>query len=164
MKITALRRESAVYTPELGLSKDLAERAEKHLGYGGVAQEVAFIDAKTALLKVLQEVGIRPFNIEDVTKYKEKLLKKANRFWNLQSEYRRAGWDTTHIQGYKKPIPEFALHTAIQIREKEPRAEILIEELRYTRIVDPFMIVRLNRVDAYIEVWEEREFTGKRQV
>lgn len=71
-------------------------------------------------------------------------------------------WDDTSIESYERPIPEWVLRTAIQIKEEWPKSELVIEELRAKkRVIDPFLWVRYKGVRLYVSVWNEPKFTGK---
>jgi hypothetical protein len=75
-------------------------------------------------------------------------------------------WDMDTIASYRRPIPEFALQTAVDIRDAHPDAELLICELAENRTVrDPFLVLRLpDGRDLYLEVWNEPGFKRAREV
>ncbi len=82
----------------------------------------------------------------------------------------RAFWQTIPIRDYKKPMPEFALQTAIDLKEQFPEVEFTVEELVLTKdgkVVtdfDPFLRADLpDGTSYYLEVWNEPEFVQTRQ-
>ena len=76
----------------------------------------------------------------------------------LMSEERMLVWEKDLIKDYNRPIPEFALQTALDIKEKLPEASFYIEELRTPKKIDPFLIVEYGKEVFYLEVWNEPGF------
>lgn len=69
------------------------------------------------------------------------------------------------LECYTKPIPEFAIQSALDIKQHCPDAEFVVEEITVEKVVDPFLIVRLpgdGMPQYYIEVWNEPGFTQER--
>ena len=78
-------------------------------------------------------------------------------------------WRRSELGYYHKPVPDFALQTAKDIKEKCPDAKFFIEELEITNVpfADPFLIVKpdsYSKEEFYIEVWNEPKFKQKREV
>ena len=88
------------------------------------------------------------------------IVRAANTPWRF--------WLTTDIKYYREPIPEFALHTAVELKKIDPSAKFSIcslhEELNS---IDPFLVMQLHdddgQHDYYLEVWNEPGFTGQRE-
>lgn len=75
-----------------------------------------------------------------------------------------AEWVSIPIKDYTEAIPEFALQTAVDLKEKCSEAEFFIEELQLKkRPLDPFLVVcDASGNKYYLEVWNEPGFTQKR--
>lgn len=75
-----------------------------------------------------------------------------------------AEWTPIPIGKYTRPIPEFALQTAVDLKQKCPEAEFFVEELQLKkRALDPFLVVHDSQGNKhYLEVWNEPGFTQKR--
>lgn len=86
-------------------------------------------------------------------------------------------WHSTILKKYYKPIPDYAIQTALDITrsaekcglEEKPslHVEEMIEKVNHniTRLdFDPFLVVRICGVDYYVEVWNEPKFNQKRSV
>jgi hypothetical protein len=58
-------------------------------------------------------------------------------------------------------VPEFALSKAIEIKERLPKAEFYVDELKAVKRYDPFLVVVCGRERFYIDVWDERNFEVK---
>lgn len=76
-----------------------------------------------------------------------------------------AEWAPIPIGEYTRPIPEFALQTAVDLKAKCPEAKFFIEELQLKeRTLDPFLVVHDSQGNKhYLEVWNEPGFIQKRQ-
>lgn len=79
--------------------------------------------------------------------------------------WRYAQWNKTPIYKYPEFIPEFAVQTAVDLKEKCPEAYFYIEELRIEGypILDPFLVVKHGDLEYHLEVWNEPCFKDKRQ-
>lgn len=75
-----------------------------------------------------------------------------------------AEWHTIPIDEYPRPIPEYVLQTAVDLKKKCPATEFFIEVLQFQRReLDPFMVARdPNGNTHYLEVWDEPDFNKKR--
>jgi len=76
-------------------------------------------------------------------------------------------WRKCLLSLYSKPVPEFVLQTALDIKERCSDALFFIEELYVEEVVkrDPFLIVQVKGGPAYyIEVWNEPKFKKERSV
>jgi len=83
-----------------------------------------------------------------------------------QFSYMRPGsWQITPLKGYMKPVPEFALHCAVQIKEQLPEAEFSIHEFVQEKgFLDPFLVVSYKGEHHYIAVWDEPTFDAKKKI
>jgi len=110
------------------------------------------------------DLGIHPLVEETVEAYKKKMRSATMRKFHGNSGYSyRVEWAATPLKSYSHPIPEFVLNKAVQIAEKLPKAQFVIEDLRVrqetrTRNFDPFLIVSLGEEQYYVEVWDEPKF------
>lgn len=80
-----------------------------------------------------------------------------------------ATWSTYSLAGYEHPVPEFAMQTAVDLKDRFPATEFHIEQLTVTEkhhplaLSDPFLVVELpDKSLHYLEVWNEPEFDAKR--
>jgi hypothetical protein len=88
-----------------------------------------------------------------------------------------AKWSLILLSEYKKPVPEFVLNTALEIKKKFPNAILQIDELsleeinnksnNYTMIapllatvlfLDPFLVATIDGKEYWVEVWNEPNF------
>lgn len=75
-------------------------------------------------------------------------------------------WGIVPLKGYERPVPEFALQSAVDISKRCHFGTFHICELSRTH--DPFLIWRIPTsksgewMDLYLEVWNEPNFKGKR--
>ncbi len=81
---------------------------------------------------------------------------------------RERKWIMQELSTYKEPIPEYALQTAVDIKQLYPEAEFRVCTLTERKIVvDPFLVLRTRHGrdirDYYLEVWNESEFKGERE-
>lgn len=144
---------------------EILAKAKRLFGYkGGIRKDIGVAGI---LGQVLRELHLKPFDPKRVNRYK---IKKQEQFratlpkTSSFSSYRwRIGWATVPIEEYRQDIPDFVMRKAIQIKEKMPAAQIVIEELtakkeRVARRYDPFLVAKFENEKYYIEVWNEREF------
>ena len=75
-----------------------------------------------------------------------------------------AQWELLNFEYYTGVIPEFALQTVNDLRERFPAICFGIDELSYKNVsIDPFLVVmNAGGGHAYIEVWNEPGFIKKR--
>ncbi len=77
-------------------------------------------------------------------------------------------WNTIWLANYSKPIPEFALQTAIDIAGKFPdmvQRLYVVELQRDSRTADPFLAAVLpGGQELFLEVWDEPGFRRAREV
>jgi hypothetical protein len=152
------------------MQSDLAMEAERLLGYSVMRTRLKLPDP---LLAALAQLEIEPYNGASVAQYKQEMLayaqNEARRMDVAEGidpdsyNARRASWSTRSLDGYAKPVPEFALDKALQIKRACPAATFEIEEL--TIVPDPFLIViydtQLGYTRRYIEVWDEPKFEAQ---
>jgi len=72
----------------------------------------------------------------------------------------RFDWHRTSLCLYHLPIPEFVLQTALDLKERCPDLEMMVEELRVLHYQpDPFLVgVDKRSNEYYLEVWNEPGF------
>ena len=80
-----------------------------------------------------------------------------------------AKWRRITLSSYGKPVPEFALQTAVDIAEHTGTSEVdfYIDQLVVNeRTLDPFLVVRCKKdtTDYYLEVWNEPKFKQEREI
>jgi hypothetical protein len=167
--VPELRREPASEAADL--LTELALKAEAILGYAGLRIKLRI---ETHLLAhALNELGIEPFRIEDVRRYKQEKARDVEQ--KVMREYRRqslsegfervpigthvhAAWHEMPLKGYEGDVPPFALSRALDIKNRVPAAEFEVDELRVDKRYDPFLVVRHGKEQFYIDVWEEADF------
>jgi len=145
---------------------EFSKRASEVLGYD-VLQTYHEKNGLSELQLALVKLEISPLNWKDVKRYQFErkvaeerksfeeaiaYVKEPKSFW-LPSSY----WGERKLEEYKKPIPEFVINKALQIKEICPGVTFQVEELER----DPFLAAILGEEKVYIEVWEEPEFEGK---
>jgi hypothetical protein len=80
---------------------------------------------------------------------------------------REFAWRQIPLGEYRKPIPEFALQTAVDLKRACPRAMLNVEELQTgSPKADPFLTVfdPQTQRNYYLEVWDEPSFSKERQI
>jgi hypothetical protein len=78
----------------------------------------------------------------------------------LLDNRRSLRWVKIPICDYDKPIPEFALSTALAIKKEFNEGRFFIDELVGDE--DPFLVWRYQGWDYYLHVWNEPKFRGQR--
>lgn len=79
-------------------------------------------------------------------------------------------WASVPIKDYVQEIPEFALSTAIQLKEKLPNADFYVVELRQESILmrkptpDPFLVMSCGSKLYYLHVWDEPMFEYRKKI
>ena len=77
---------------------------------------------------------------------------------------RSATWKITPLKEYAGPVPGFALATAKEINQRVCGMTFLIDEMLVEDIQrDPFLVVRGNGEEYYVEVWAEPSYEQKRK-
>ncbi|OHA87686.1 MAG: hypothetical protein A2644_02720 [Candidatus Zambryskibacteria bacterium RIFCSPHIGHO2_01_FULL_39_63] len=205
---------------------DLPEKAEGLLGY----QELSSQKSTLNFRKTLHELGVAPFSVESVEKYKELRVKMSKRLlpdsfiatiyglsaitfllsagpailgwpfgwfsssatighyfvWTCivsvvacfalmvygitRSDVWLGRWRATPLKGYSQPVPEFALLTAIKVKERfsGPEVEMFVHEFVRVEnekvVLDPFLVARHQNKDYFIAVWDESRFEAEQKV
>ncbi|HEV7522972.1 MAG TPA: hypothetical protein VGP89_17860 [Candidatus Angelobacter sp.] len=147
------------------MRSELATEAETMLGYSVLRKRLGM---QSPLTTALLKLEIEPFDAASVKAYKDEMLKYAQNEAAIMDakegisrhswQARQAIWRTSDIDGYSKPIPEYVIEKALQIKKACPEVQFQIEEL--TVVPDPFLIAVLGKVRRYIEVWDEPKFEG----
>jgi hypothetical protein len=86
-----------------------------------------------------------------------------------EKESRKAKtWHRVSLEEYRGVIPEFALITALRLKDVLPTALFFVDELRIKQLPsDPFLVLINSGGDKkeyYIEVWDEPGFKAMRKV
>ncbi len=136
--------------------KILAKESLDVLGYKVLNN---IVHAKRPLARALRKLDIRPYSPESVEEYKEQKLKEQRKKVGGRWSF---GWDVHTLSAYDKPVPEFVLNKALQIKEVIPNVQFAVEELNERASdPDPFLIAFTNTERYYVEVWNEPEFENK---
>ena len=147
------KRAVAVAAPD-SVVAGLAERARDVLGYSVLHNEVT-----KPLARALSELEIEILDEPQVKQYQENMVRDASIRGTVVGK--EAAWEAIAISRYNRPIPEFVLNKAVQIKERLPEAEFFVEELNVKRIPDPFLVVQFGLERYYVEVWDEAKFEGR---
>lgn len=150
--------------------KSLAQRAKDLLGYVGLHANVtgSRLLGKTTgpLTEALLKLEIEPLDTGSVVKYQcEEMARKSEEsicenFSQYTSGYfTTATWDRTRLDKYERPVPEFVINKAIQIKEAVPEVTFSIQHMSDPK-ADPFLLATLNGEVYYIEAWDEPRFEG----
>ena len=152
-----LLERKEVKTPHFGTSlRSLAKSVEKELGYTALSK---IVRRKTPLAKALKKLEISPYDLGTVNQYKDEIRERVQE--ESGSGY-RVRWTPTPLASYTKPVPEFALRKALQIKKLVPDVQFAIEELNISKFdPDPFLIASAGDELYYIEVWDEPKFENK---
>lgn len=129
------------------------------LGYKELSLAVAETRQRLTVRDVedgLRQAGVQIFDNKDVGRYKAKVRDK---------DYGHGSWITAPISEYEEPIPEFALDTALLVKQAIPEAEFSVEYFVHWRQQDPFLSFKVPGVlrRFVVEVWDEPEFTAERK-
>lgn len=161
-----LQRAAIPVTIVTDMRAELAVEAETLLGYSVLRKRLGM---RSPLTEALLKLEIEPFDPKTVNTYKSEMLTYAqNEAARMDVaagirpgtwQARVARWQSDSIRDYKKPIPEFAIDTAVRLKKACPAVKFEIEEL--TIVPDPFLIAVLGRQRRYIEVWDEPKFEGR---
>lgn len=82
-----------------------------------------------------------------------------------ESIFSRVVWQNTPLKGYERPVPEYALLLATEIKEHLPEVDFSVHELLVRAVTfDPFLVVHFGNEEYYIAVWDEPDFKAERKV
>ena len=164
----------------------LAEQARDILGYSVLAKLPGVLAAEPAELTDLQrsllELDIEILNNDDVRRYQREQM--TTRTAELMAEwqqtyltekgrvnsydyFRGPCWNTVKISEYHQPIPEFVLAKAVQIKQRYPECELMVQYLEDHP--DLFLLVQIPDGREYhppkeeyvVECWAEPKFEGR---
>jgi hypothetical protein len=99
--------------------------------------------------------------------------------WNKRqvhdTNYQHA--NSGYSDGYKEPIPAFAIQRMVSLKKALPEVTFSVEQLDVTkkdlnvehRVLppprpDPFLIATFRGISCYVDVWDEPAFEGRRSV
>ena len=66
-------------------------------------------------------------------------------------------WERVPLAGYQEDVPLHVLERAVAIKKQLPGAEFYVEQ----RAKDPFLIVKCDEEEYYVEVWQEPRFEAR---
>ena len=141
----------------------LAKEAEALLGYNVLRRKLK-IPGK--LGEVLACLDIEPLNFEAVEKYKAEMVlwRKKELFARFDPGYGHTHhievlWLRSALGNCKEEVPLFALRKAVQVKKACPEAILEVDELiEEKKVIDPFLVARLDDEVYYLEVWKEPKF------
>jgi hypothetical protein len=184
MEMTEIRKQS-LGVMEINCAEvlNVTQAAKEILGYSVLAKLKGNIDPAsplTPLQEALKGLEIDVLHLGDVQAYKKERLveqtvinlkvwmeeMKATEEIHTYTRYSSPSWDSTKIEEYRQPIPEFVLAKAIQIKKAFPDCSIFVESLETHP--DPFLVVGIEGQKYcpllekyYVEVWAEPKFEGR---
>jgi len=143
----------------------LAKEAEALLGYNVLRRK---LNIPGKLGEVLALLDIEPLNTEAVEKYKADMVlwrkKQHAGQISMQVEFGRrvfveVSWRRVAFAKCKEEVPLFALRKAVQVKKACPEAILEVDELiEEKKLIDPFLVARLDDETYYLEVWKEPKF------
>lgn len=157
MATVQLKRE-VPKTQDIDIDVAFHKKVAKVLGYRHGLDIAQGNTASGRLAAAFAKIGLQPFTDESVDAYREAKEKKNPGF----------SWEDCPIEEYTRPIPEFALQTAMDLKKLLPGATFQIDELVEDKNVgDPFLVMTYPGDDGdeylyYMEVWNEPGFSGER--
>ena len=82
-------------------------------------------------------------------------------FFGIFVKATQRGWNRLPLKNYKRPVPSFALLTALELNAHFPGVEFFVEEFEKQ---DPFLIAYDSKAneEAHVEVWAEPSYTAQR--
>ena len=137
-----------------------AALARLTLGYQELSLAVGETRPKVSeeqVAEALGQAGVRVYDNQAVGAHKRKV---ALNHWN------RGQWLSEPISEYSEPIPEFAIDTALKMKEVLPEATFYVEHYVVSRAYgDPFLSFRVPGVKRrfVIEVWDEPDFEAEKK-
>lgn len=175
MQMSQIRREILTAPESIDFGADLVRDAQDILGYSCIEASKNASVTDDPLSSSLRKLQIETLNPYDVKFYQMERRHEVEREWLDRqrsndpdrlaglNRYQWPEWIETEISHYSEPIPFHVLDKAVQIRRELPECKIFIEHL--TEHPDPFLLVKSGKYDekvAYIEVWEEPRFEGRK--
>jgi len=133
-------------------SRKLAEEVAQTFGYSLLLNPLG---------RALRGLEIEVLNASEVKAYMEEVSLFAGKpgvewAW-IPLDQQSADTYGITAKPYAKPIPEFVLRKALQIRKAVPEVAIFVREFEY--VEDPFLWVGIKGGHSYyVEVWDEPKF------
>lgn len=146
----------------------LAARTKELLGYSVLAADVSgaktvgVVEGKltqTLLqleINVLDTAKVIEYQMDEASRRTSELIHERFKDWVMGYFY-PAAWTHTAISAYKRPVPEFALHKAVKIKEALPNVGFYIQHLNDPK-ADPFLVAVLDDEIYYVDAWDEPRF------
>lgn len=159
MKQAEIVREVFNTTSVDELTDGLHSQANVILGYS--CREKTNSEPSGILRAVLSRLEIETLNPQSVHKYQSELLAEQMVRNGPNTGFRYSWrndpvWIRTDLKEYKRPVPDFAIERALQIKRALPTAEFWVEELSLAP--DPFLVAHVDDEGYYVAVWEEARF------
>ena len=132
-------------------------------GFVGLASEIAALLEHNWLIAII----VSPFALFFVSFFC--ILPFIRVVTKKEIKIKEWGWKPLtfkECEEQKIEIPDFALDTAIRVKERVPDAQVYIEALMSTErlLGDPFLVVQHGGQKFYLEVWEESKFERRKTV
>lgn len=132
-------------------------------GFIGTMSEIAALEAQYWLLAII----VSPFVFLAASIFVTLLFSDITTKKNIT--IKNWGWKSLTLPECEKQkieIPEFAIDTAIKVKERIPAAQLSVEILMSTErlLGDPFLVVEHGGLKYYLEVWDESKFEKRRTV
>jgi hypothetical protein len=145
------------------LLEELAYDSDVLLGYTVLRKELGLAGP---LGRLLDELGIKPYDAKLVEEYKEtaKEEKQDELFrtggYHYHSDvWRLVNWVEHDLRGFASKVPDFALDLARSIAKKSPATTFKVEVLEIRQNEgDPFLWACLGEEKYCIAVWDEPDF------
>lgn len=159
----AIPRFGVMLADESEGENQLAKEAEALLGYNVLRRKLKL---PGKLGEVLAMLDIEPLNTEAVEKYKQEMV--LFRQWEIverhhpgygRTHYIDVSWRRIALADCESEVPLFALRKAVQVKKACPEAILEVDELiEQKKLIDPFLVARLDGETYYLEVWKEPKF------
>ena len=111
---------------------------------------------------MLALLDIEPLNAEAVEKYKADMVlwrKKAIDPGYMRTHIIDVSWRRIALNKCTEEVPLFALRKAVQVKKALPEVILEVDELiEEKKLIDPFLVARLEDETYYLEVWKEPKF------
>lgn len=74
-------------------------------------------------------------------------------------------WKVAPLNGYTKPVPRLILLSAVEIKKQLPMTELFVHEfIQQEKVLCPFLVVRYDDEEHFIDVWDEPSFQASQKI